>query len=138
MDCHFYSVTKFILRAMGDGLRMEFRANNIPIRVSVSFYDFHLFSNANNLHFYFMTQHIGPGHVLTGAQDRGESKTSDIYEGFLVNFLIIFSFTFFFSITFKYLIRNLLKCTIWRGTLSQEKCLLIAQAIKSIPPVFYP
>ncbi|CAD5125501.1 DgyrCDS13710 [Dimorphilus gyrociliatus] len=61
MDCHFYSVTKFILRAMGDGLRMEFRANNIPIRVS----------------------HIGPGHVLTGAQDRGESKTSEVYEGFL-------------------------------------------------------
>ncbi|CAD5121674.1 DgyrCDS10162 [Dimorphilus gyrociliatus] len=59
-DCHFYSVSKFILRALGDALRMEFRANNIPIRIG----------------------HIGPGHVTTGAQTRAGLKTAHMYEGF--------------------------------------------------------
>ncbi|CAD5112661.1 DgyrCDS1880 [Dimorphilus gyrociliatus] len=45
---HFYSLSKFILRAIGDGLRAEFRANNIDIRVT----------------------HIGPGHCKTGAMSR--------------------------------------------------------------------
>lgn len=59
-DCHYYSVSKFMLRALGDGLRMEFRANNLPIRIS----------------------HVGPGHITTGAQDRGGLKSAMMFEGF--------------------------------------------------------
>ncbi|CAD5121678.1 DgyrCDS10165 [Dimorphilus gyrociliatus] len=60
-DYHFYSVSKFILRALGDALRMEFRANNIPIRIC----------------------HVGPGHIKTGVQDRLGLSGEIIETGFL-------------------------------------------------------
>lgn len=56
---HFYSLSKFVLRAIGDGLRMEFRANNIPIRIT----------------------HIGPGHCKTGAMTRAGLSGHDMYSG---------------------------------------------------------